>query len=108
MSRGEQCFPFCCLSPTLISYHRKVASIPLGEVNRESCSFSSMGDPLLKALKLVWSKQLTRLPCSVVYVKFQFEIYLPNYLIDTAFVQYHVIVLNDTSPILSSLQLSPR
>ncbi len=28
--------------------------------------------PLLKAAKPVWAKQLTRLPCLVVYVKFQF------------------------------------
>ncbi len=27
--------------------------------------------PLPKAVKLVWAKQLTRLPCLVVYVKFQ-------------------------------------
>ncbi len=52
--------------------------IPLGEVSRESCSASAYGDPLMsctplpKAVKLVWAKQLTRLPCLVVYVKFQF------------------------------------
>ncbi len=28
--------------------------------------------PLPKAAKPVWAKQLTRLPCLVVYVKFQF------------------------------------
>ncbi len=28
--------------------------------------------PLPKAAKSVWAKQLTRLPCLVVYVKFQF------------------------------------
>ncbi len=28
--------------------------------------------PLPKAAKAVWAKQLTRLPCLVVYVKFQF------------------------------------
>ncbi len=28
--------------------------------------------PLPKATKPVWAKQLTRLPCPVVYVKFQF------------------------------------
>ncbi len=28
--------------------------------------------PLLKAAKPVWAKQLTRLPCLVVYAKFQF------------------------------------
>ncbi len=28
--------------------------------------------PLPKAAKLVWAKQLTRQPCFVVYVKFQF------------------------------------
>ncbi len=28
--------------------------------------------PLPKAAKPVWAKQLTRLPCLVVYIKFQF------------------------------------
>ncbi len=30
--------------------------------------------PLPKAAKPVWAKQLNRLPCLVVYVKFQFEV----------------------------------
>ncbi len=32
--------------------------------------------PLPKAAKPVWAKQLTRLPCLVVYAKFQF-VYIP-------------------------------
>ncbi len=43
------------------------------------CSVSASGDPLMscsplpKAAKPVWDKQLTRLPCLVVYAKFQFH-----------------------------------
>ncbi len=63
---------FCSQYPT------KVRSIPLGEVSWESCSDSSLGDPLMsctplqKAAKPVWAKQLTRLNCLAVYVKFKF------------------------------------
>ncbi len=52
--------------------------MPLGEVSRESCSVSAEGDtlmsrtPLPKQTKPVWDKQPTRLPCLVVYVKFEF------------------------------------
>ncbi len=46
MSRGKQCLPLCRLSLNLVSYHREVASIPLGEVSRESCSVSTWGDEL--------------------------------------------------------------
>ncbi len=66
------------LSPNLVTYHHQVATIQHDEVNRESGSASSQGDPpmsctsLPKAAKLVWANQLTRLPCLVVYVKFPF------------------------------------
>ncbi len=40
MSRGKQCPQLCRLSRNLIIYHHEVASIPLGEVSRESCSVS--------------------------------------------------------------------
>ncbi len=62
----------------VVTFHHVVASIPLSEVSRESCSVSAKVDPLMsctplpKAAKPVWAKQLTRLPCLVVYVKFQF------------------------------------
>ncbi len=41
-----------------------MASIPLGEVSRESCLVSTRMSctPLPKAAKPVWAKQLTRLP----------------------------------------------
>ncbi len=47
-------------------------------VSRKSCSISSWGalkscNPLPKAAKRGWANQLTRLPCFVVYVKFQFS-----------------------------------
>ncbi len=36
MPRGKQCLSFCRLIPNLVTYPHKVASIPLGEVSRES------------------------------------------------------------------------
>ncbi len=59
----------------MITYHHGVANIALGVVSRESCSVSALRGctPLPKAAKWVRTKQLTRLPCLVVYVKFQFR-----------------------------------
>ncbi len=41
MSRGKKCLPLCRLSPNSVTYHHEVASVPLVEVSRESCSVSS-------------------------------------------------------------------
>ncbi len=48
--------------------------MPLGEVSRESGWVSSLMSCtfLPKAPKPAWTNQLTRLPCPVIYVKFQF------------------------------------
>ncbi len=40
MSRDKQRLPLCRLSPNLVTYLHEVASMPLGEVSRESCSVS--------------------------------------------------------------------
>ncbi len=44
---GKQYLSLCRLSPNLVTYHYDMASIPLGEVNRESCSVSAYEDPLM-------------------------------------------------------------
>ncbi len=60
MPRGKQCLPFYHLSLNLVTYHHKDASIPLGEVSRESCSVVSISGPTdelypsQKAAKPVW------------------------------------------------------
>ncbi len=65
-----------CASRTLELRRHEVASVPLGEVIRDSCVVSSKGDslmsciPLPKAVELVWANQLTPLPSLVVNVKF--------------------------------------
>ncbi len=38
---GKQCLPLCRLSLDLVTNHHEVASVPLGEVSRESCSVSA-------------------------------------------------------------------
>ncbi len=66
-----------CLA-VVVAYHHEVASKPLGDVSRESCSVSPKGDslmsctPLPKAAKPVWANELTLLLCLVINVKFQF------------------------------------
>ncbi len=72
----------CCLSPAMVTYHHEVSSILLREVGWESVSFSALMDPLMSSThwpketaKPDWAKQLTRLPCLVVYAKFLFFIY---------------------------------
>ncbi len=39
---GKQCHPFCQISPTLATYPRQVASIPISKVNRESLCWDAI------------------------------------------------------------------
>ncbi len=64
--------PLYHLSQILVTYHHDMASIPLGEVSRESFLISTKRE----SAKSVWTKQLTRLPCFVVCDKFHFFVYL--------------------------------
>ncbi len=59
------------MSSPLVTYHHEVASIPLGEVSRESQPVPRMScTPLPKTAKLdCAANQLIRLPCLAVCAK---------------------------------------
>ncbi len=55
--------------------------------------------PLPKAAKAVWAKELTRLPCLVVYVKFQFmecDAKLRLKSLNASYILLKASVLNDS------------
>ncbi len=46
--------------------------------------------PLSKAAKPAWAKQLARLPCLVIYIKFQFPVLVLTYMVSPSTVMEDV------------------